>query len=135
MLSTRCMDAFLDWRVVRASPHYDARLVRSCKPGTSEGTDPSGDGHWQEPPYSTLPVAVAREGMQRGYGWIIRDTDLSLVNRSPFPAVSPNLDAPTYAAGTGTQGHTRVRTRYENGTVKSCNPFPVYDGTGSGGCS
>lgn len=65
---------------------------------------------------------------------MINDGSLQVGEKERFANTgSGSLDA--YAPGTGTQGYARVRTRYQNGTVKSCNPLPVTSPDGSGGCS
>lgn len=45
--TSRCMDALLDWGTTGG--HYDARVIRSCRPGRAEETDPGGDQSWSEP--------------------------------------------------------------------------------------
>lgn len=49
MSTTRCMDALLDWNT-EGTTHWDARVVRSCRPGTTEETDPGGNGSGPNPP-------------------------------------------------------------------------------------
>lgn len=132
MSTARCMDAFLDWGTGGSgeeSGHYDGRIVRSCKPGTSEETDPGGNGTWEEPPSGRNLV-----GIQKGWGYVIYDHNLAVIDAERF-ASTGTLGYDDPAPGTGTQGYARVRTRYEDGTVKSCNPLPVTSPDGSGGCS
>jgi hypothetical protein len=130
MSSTRCMDAKLDWGT-EGSGHYDARVVRSCQPGTPEETDPDADGFWVEPSdWGGRNIG----GIQKGFGYIISDSTLAVLLDERFENTGSG-DLEQFAPGTGTQGYARVRTRYNNGTVKSCNPLPVNSGDGSGGCS
>lgn len=44
--SDRCADAWFDWS---ASGHYDARVVRTCKPGSNRYTNAGGPGFYYEP--------------------------------------------------------------------------------------
>lgn len=129
MSNSRCMDAMLDWGTL--SGHYDSRVVRSCRRGTGEETDPGGDGYWVEPvDWGGRTVT----GIHKGFGYVINDSNLHIVSSERFSNTGTGgLDAS--APGTGTQGWARVRTRYQNGSVKSCNPLPVYLSSGSGGCS
>lgn len=128
MSTDRCMDAFLDWG--RDHGHYDARIVRECDPGNAVGTDPQGDGHWSEPPITPL------NGIQRGWGYVIDDDNLRQIDGQRDHMTNTGTIAPTNPApGTGTQGYARVRTEYQSGAVKSCNPLPATSPDGSGGCT
>lgn len=129
MATTRCMDAMIDWS--RPLGHYDSRVVRSCLPGVSEQTDPAGGGYWSE----TDPIFITNVGSTRmGWGLVIDDSNLSVLGWDHFDDTGPGARWTT-SPGTGTQGYARVRTRYNNGTVLSCNPLPVTSASGSGGCS
>lgn len=77
MLTTRCMDAQLDWDVPPGM-HYDLREIRSCRPGAQNFTDPSGNGWWGE------PSDFAGTDMQRGFGLSISD-DASDPDGTIFP--------------------------------------------------
>ena len=124
------MDAMVDW--ANGSNHYDSRVVRSCRPGFSESTDPEVDGRWSEPAGTFGGVT----GMQKGWAYMIDDSSLVVVNypgENFTDAGTGGYESP--APGTGTQGYARVRTRYNNGTVLSCNPLPANVAAGSGGCS
>lgn len=136
MSSRRCMDAFIDWGT-EGTGHYDGRIVRSCKPGTSESTDPAADGRWSEPPIDPFHYRDLG-GVQQGWGYTLDDSDLTIFRGvgSMEQFDDAGGAAPDErAAGTGTQGYARVRTRYQDGSVKSCNPLPVWNNSGSGGCS
>jgi len=132
MSPSRCMDAMIDWDKGGLA-HYDSRVVRSCLPGMSEETDPGGDLYWDE----TDPIFISNVLATRmGWGYVVSASNLSVVGWERFANTgsgSGSLDA--YAPGTGTQGYARVRTRYNNGSVLSCNPLPVTSFAGSGGCS
>jgi hypothetical protein len=73
-------------------------------------------------------------GTQKGYGYMISDSSLAVLASEHFDSAGGQALWST-APGTGTQGYARVRTRYNNGTVLSCNPLPVTSSSGSGGCS
>lgn len=132
MSSSRCMDAMVDWKVkqpIIGHHHYDSRVIRSCLPGTAEETDPGGDNRWSEP---SDWGGETPQGLQRGFGYIIDDSTLDILSKERF-ANSGSVDV-TNAPSTFGQGGARVRTRYNNGTVGSCNPLPVNDATYHG-CS
>lgn len=134
MAASKCMDSMVDW-YTNGTGHYDARVVRSCLPGGYIETDPGGDGYWNE--FNTDWITRVINKIQRGYGYTIDDTNLAVLNFDHYNF--GNLAGLQAAApGTGTQGYARVRTLYQNGSIKSCNPLPAYasDGSGgSGGCS
>lgn len=130
MSTSKCMDAFLDWGT--EGDHYDGRVIRSCRPGTTEETDPGGNGFWSEP---TDFAGAHVNGIQKGFGYMIDDGNLQVLTGAQRMANTGSGSLDNYAPGTGTQGYARVRTRYQDGTVKSCNPLPVTSPSGSGGCS
>lgn len=130
MSTDRCMDAMLDWDT-RGTGHYDSRVVRSCRPGTSEQTDPGGDGYWQEDSGDWDQRSIT--GVQKGFGYMLLPA-MQIAGQERFPG-SGTADLYRDPPGTGTQGWARVRTRYQDGTVKSCNPLPATSSSGSGGCS
>jgi hypothetical protein len=129
MPTTKCMDAMLDWYTTQ--PHYDSRVVRSCLPGYTEETDPCCGGYWSE--IDSAFSYVSRTS--KGYGYMIEDGSLTV---SGSPDHFDNAGAGTLwttAPATGTQGYSRIGTRYQNGSVLSCNPTPASSAAGSGGCS
>jgi len=133
MSSNRCMDVMVDWRIDQpfiGRQHYDARVVRSCKPGVDEETDPGGDREWSEP---SDWEGETPHGLQRGFGLIISDSSLDVIARERFEDAGM-VDAPQTQPSTFGQGATRVRTRYNNGNVGSCNPLPA-DSAEDHGCS
>ncbi len=125
------MDAMLDWGTEGSGQHYDSRVVRSCRPYMSESTDPGGDGYWQEP---ADWGGAEMGGIQKGWGYVINDTTLNFVAWERMPDAGSGNLYPN-APATGAQGWARVRTRYQDGSVKSCNPLPVTSPDGSGGCA
>lgn len=113
-----CMDVYLDWR--NLSGHYDGRFVRSCRPGTLEETDPGGDGQWIEPTnYSNQNVT----GMSRGWGYTHTDFDPYSTESLADSGGGSILDE---APRTGTDGWAWIRTRYQDNSLKYCNPLPVW---------
>lgn len=129
MSTDKCMDVMLDWGT-NGSGHYDGRVVRSCAPGIDEETDPDANGFWDEPSgWGGRDVT----GIQKGWGYTIDDDNLLVLSAARLNDTGTG-DLWGVAPGTGTQGFARVRTRYQNGTVKSCNPLPVTSPDGSGGC-
>jgi hypothetical protein len=121
MSNSKCMDAMVDWNT-NGTGHFDSRVVRSCKPGTTEST-----GWWNEPTWGGRNI----NGVGKAYGYTISD-------QSPLPVQSysdilwqdsgqVSGQIYTNAPGTGTSGWARVRTRYNNGTAGQCNPLPVTD--------
>ncbi|TIC79001.1 hypothetical protein [Nocardioides sp. GY 10127] len=130
MNTDKCMDVMLDWGT-QGNEHYDSRVVRSCLPGTNEETDPDGDGYWSEPSdWGGRTVT----GIQKGWGYMIDDSNLLVLSAERLADTGSGALWGT-APGTGTQGYARMRTRYQNGSVKSCNPLPVTSASGAGGCS
>lgn len=125
MSTGKCMDAMLDWG--NNGNHYDARVVRSCRPGKSEETDPGADGYWQEPS-GTNPTHI-----QKGYGYMISDSTLTVLAEEPFNSVGGD-DNYDVAPSTLSQGYARIRTRYQDNSVGTCNPLPVLSAF-FGGCS
>jgi hypothetical protein len=109
--------------------------VRSCQPGHSEETDPGADGYWSETPSI---FGLFATGTRRGWGYM---TEISLAVTGP--ETEHFEDAGAVGLGwtggvaplPGVQGYSRVRMRYGNGAVVSCNPLPVESPSGSGGCS
>lgn len=132
MSTSRCMDAMVDWKVkqpIFGHNHYDSRVVRSCKPGFDEETDPGGDGYWSEP---SGWGGETPQGLQRGFGYIISDSTLEVLGSERFDdSGSLSLDPVPSTFG---QGKARVRTLYQDGHVGSCNPLPVNDAADHG-CS
>jgi hypothetical protein len=68
MSTDRCMDSMLDWQP--SSGHYDSRVIRSCRPGHSNETDPGADGYWIEP--SDWDGANVND-TNKGFGYIMDD--------------------------------------------------------------
>ncbi len=125
MKNTRCMDAFFDWRVdqppVHGHNHYDSRQVRSCLPGWQESTDPGGDDFWSEGNWAGENPDVS----QQGWGMVISDgPGLTMIDADRFPDAG-GTTAPRNGRATTNNGSVRVRTRYQNLSVYSCNPLPA----------
>lgn len=111
----------MDWKVT--SGHYDARVIRSCQPGVQESTDPQGNGFWSEPSGWAGATVV---DMQKGWGMLIDD---SYVNGN-FAEYEKDPFAGTLGAAYSERPRTcidkfaRVRTRYNDGHVESCDSLP-----------
>jgi len=121
------MDSIFDWKVdqpIIGHNHYDARMVRSCRPGYGIDTDPGGDGWWSEGNWA----GETPEGAQRGGGQVISDSNLSVVANEKYDDAGGGA-LPNPAPKTKNNGSVRVRTRYENPSVAiySCNPLPAND--------
>lgn len=128
MLTTKCQDSMLDWRVTFG--HYDARVVRVCQPGGHVYTDPGGDGYWEEP--ADWNGTAANGGMRAGGGYVIEDTyangGFAPFNIKPYAGtfggqlypsnngIAPRTGPPDYFA--------RVRTLYQDGHTASWDPTP-----------
>lgn len=131
MPNSQCMDAYLDWEVKQppllGHNHYDGRIIRSCRPGKYEETDPGGDGTWSEPTTPSNWEGRQPLGMLRGWGYLIDDSSLEvLAAKEPF-ANSGTFTVASPAPVTWNNGSARVRTRYQNNSVKSCNPLPAKE--------
>lgn len=122
MNSDRCMDAMLDWQT--SAGHYDARVVRSCKPGSPATKDPGGDGFWFEPSGWAGRNIV---NMQKGGGARIDDDyvggNFHMYAWKPFAGAGSG----SYSARprTCTDKWARVRTLYQDGHFASCDSDPA----------
>jgi len=122
------MDAMVDWKVLQpvfGRNHYDSRVVRSCRPGFDEQTDPGGNGKWSEP---NGWGGRTPQGLHRGFGYQLDDDSLnvSATQQERFQD-SGSADLPGRAPSTFGQGAARIRTLYQNGSRAACNPLPVGD--------
>lgn len=109
----RCMDSLLDWDA--GTPHYDGRVVRSCRPGSSHETDANNDGWWVEPSDWDGGDGI---DMKKGFGYIIDDDDLSVFSNltDKYSGTSSNSFYTT-APATTTSCWARTTTRYHDGHV------------------
>lgn len=115
MNTSRCIDGAVDWKT--KSGHYDVRVVRVCRPGGTESTDPGGDGWWLEPSDWDGRTVV---GMRVAGGILIGDTypfanhNESLSQLSVGrPYQSTNHVAPR--SGSNVDFWARIRTMYQDG--------------------
>jgi hypothetical protein len=122
MSTNRCMDAMLDWQT--ASGHYDARVVRSCRPGGVATTDPGGDGYWSEP--SDWAGRTVTD-MQKGGGARIDDDyvngNFALYAWEGFAGAGTG----SYSSRprTCTDKFARMRTLYQDGHFNACDSDPA----------
>lgn len=113
----------IDWQV--QGTHYDSRVVRSCQPGRHEETDPGGNLYWEE---TSSVFGIFASGTRRGWAYLVNG-NLDTIVGSAEHFDSAGSGALPWATGTApnaiSQGYARVRMRYGNGQVLSCNPLPV----------
>lgn len=140
MSTDRCMDAMLDWKHT-AGPHYDARVVRSCKPGSliqsytwaGDGVDSNGGNlntgqvFWHEPAGDWDDANISET--QKGYGYEADDDyengTFDIYHEEQFEgAGSPNYRA---VPRTCTDRWARVLTLYQDGHYDGCKNFPADD--------
>jgi hypothetical protein len=128
MPTTRCMDAYFDWAVqqpIIGHNHYDARIVRSCRPGVNTSTDPGGNGVWSEGNWG----GATPQGASRGAGLNISDgAGLTVMTSDRFADAGTGA-IPQNGEPTVNNGEVRIRTRYQNPNtpVYSCNALPATD--------
>lgn len=129
MSTDHCIEGAVDWKTNNGH-HYDVRVVRVCRPGATEETDPGGDGRWEEPSdWDGRTVTQIRAAT----GSRISDSTLEQLGEIPAPQVS---SAVIYASSSGKSPSTstdkdfwaRVRTLYEDGSkgTVSVNKTPEH---------
>jgi hypothetical protein len=126
MDTDRCFDTKIDWHT-GGEGHFDARVLRVCKPGVSVETDPTGNGYWEEDAdaqdvasWNTRDINRVREVVS----YAINDGNLDVVwNPDPEWSWKDPTDNGVYDHGTAPATNTswwaRVRTKYQDGSVDS----------------
>jgi hypothetical protein len=137
MSSDHCMDAMLDWKHT-SGPHYDSRVVRSCRRGFVIHTYPW-DGadagnvadldltkfKWVEPLDIWNSANISES--QKGYGYELDDDYVNgtfqIYSEEQFAgAGSPNY---TTVPRTCTDRWARVLTLYQDGHYTGCKNYPA----------
>lgn len=114
MSSSDCIEGGVDWRTQRG--HYDVRVVRVCRPGATEETDPGGDGRWEEPAdWDTRTVL----GVRAAAGSRVDDGNLQQLGYINAPQthgaeIYRSTDGRSPSTASTTEYWFRVRTLYED---------------------
>lgn len=120
--TSTCIEGAVDWRTT--SGHYDVRVVRVCRPGATEETDPGGDGRWQEPGNWDGRTVV---GIRAATGSRISDSTLQQLGeirapQTPSGEIYGSSNGKSPSTSENKDHWSRVRTLYQDtsrGTVRS----------------
>lgn len=132
MSTDKCIDSKIDWNTTESSQgndHYDSRVLRNCKPGSTVETDGGNNGYWEEDSTSDDLADWNSRGINRVrevVSYMVDDDDLAPQYGSHPPQWSyqesgdttiynNNANAP--ATDNGTDWWSRVKTRYQDGTT------------------